>query len=269
MSNSTFVVPRTMTLIGKPVIYFTATLAVAAGALAPITARAESASDIYKKMTDVYANAKSYQGTIIRIEKGKTKDGKPASKTVSVRISFKAPNKYNVSNTTSVTASGKTQSTGQTMVTDGKVLFMYATDKKLYQHGQVPNENMLSRFFALLPAANGFMLQPDTTLDGHAVYDLRPNIPAKGTAAEIAATKNVKIDILIDKKSYQFLKMTIASPNGSLIQTVNDQAVNGSIADSAFTWTPPAGYKEFKPQPTQGAPTIPGGSGIPGRAPGQ
>jgi len=268
MSHRTFVVPRTLTLTGKPVIYFAATLAVAAGALAPTSARAESASVIYKKMTDVYSNAKSYQGTIIRIEKGKTKDGKPASKTVTVRISFKAPNKYNVSNTTSVTAQGKTQSTGQTMVTDGKVLFMYSADKKLYQHGQIPNENMLSRFFALLPAANGFMLQPDTNLDGHPVYDLRPNIPAKGTAAEIAATKNVKIDILIDKKTYQFMKMTISSPNGSLIQTVNGQSVNGSVADSAFSWTPPAGYKEFKPQSAPGGgPTIPGS--IPGRAPGQ
>jgi len=62
--------------------------------------------------------------------------------------------------------------------------------------------------------------------------------------------------------------MTIASPNGSLIQTVNGQSVNGSVADSAFSWTPPAGYKEFKPQaaPSSG-PTIPGG--VPGRAPGQ
>jgi len=259
-----------MTLTGKPVIYFAATLAVAVGALAPISARAESASEIYRKMTDVYSNAKSYQGTIIRMEKGKTKDGKPASKTVTVKIIFKAPNKYNVANTTSVTAQGKTQSTGQTMVTDGKVLFMYSPDRKLYQHGQIPNENMLSRFFALLPAANGFMLQPDTTLDGHAVYDLRPNIPAKGTAAEIAATKNVKVDILIDKKTYQFLKMTVASPNGSLIQTVNGKSVNGSVADSSFSWTPPAGSKEFKPQAApSGGPTVPGGGGIPGRAPGK
>lgn len=263
MSNRTFVVHRTPTLTGKPVIYIAATLAVAFGALAPAPARAQAASDVYKKMSDVYSYAKSFQGTITRVEKAKTPDGKAASQTVTVKIAFKAPNKYVVTNTRAVNVGGKSQSSVQTMVTDGKTLFMYVPDKKLYQRGQIPNENMLSRFFALLNPVNGFSLLPETNLDGRPAFVLKPNMPLKGTPTEIANAKKVKINVLIDKQNYHFLKMIIESPNGNLVQTVSGQSVNGAVPDSIFAWTPPAGYKEFK------APAASGGPAVPGRAPGQ
>jgi outer membrane lipoprotein-sorting protein len=264
MSNRKFVVPRTTTLTGKPVIYFGAALALAFSALAPIPAHAESASVIYKRMSDVYAFAKSFQGTIVRSENGKTPDGKPATQVVTVKVSFKAPNKYLVVNSKAVNVGGKSQTTGQTMVTDGKALYMFAADKKLYQKGQIPNENMLSRFFALLNPVNGFTLLPDSTVNGHPAFVLKPNLPVKGTPTELANAKKVTVNLLIDKQTYQFLKMTITSANGSLTQSVNGQVLNGNIPDSVFAWTPPAGYKELKSQSAPG-----GGPTIPGRAPGQ
>ncbi len=263
MSNRKFVVHRTSTLTGKPVIYFAATLAVAFGALTPTPVNAQSATEIYKKMSDVYATAKSFQGTIVRSEKVKTKDGKLATQMVSVKINFKAPNKYLVTNTKAVNVGGKSQTSSQAMVTDGKTLYMYSPDRKLYQRGQVPTENMLSRFFSLLNPVNGFALLTNSNLNGRAVFVLAPNLPTKGTPAEIANAKKVKISLLIDKQNYQFLKMTIDSPNGNLVETISGQAVNGAVSDSVFVWTPPASYKEFKP------PTNQGGAGVPGRIPGQ
>jgi outer membrane lipoprotein-sorting protein len=236
-------------------------MAVVIGAVTPVAARAQAASDVYKKMSDVYSYAKSYQGTIVRVEKGKTPDGKSASQSVTVKISFKAPNKYLVNNVRSVNVGGKSQNTDQTMVTDGKALFMFSPDKKLYQRGQVQNENLLSRFFALLNPANGFSLLPESTVNGHAAFVLKPNLPTKGTPTEIANAKKVKINIMIDKKTYQFLKMTIDSANGNLTQSVNGQSVNGNVPDSLFAWTPPVGYKEVKPQTPSApgaAPTAPG-----------
>ena len=264
MSNRKVVGHRTTTLTGKPVISVAAALVVSFGALAPTAAHAQSASDIYKKMSDVYAYAKSFQGTIVRSEKGKTPDGKPATQVVTVKIAFKAPNKYLVNNSKAVTVAGKSQSSGQVMVTDGKALFMYAPDKKVYQRGQVPNENMLSRFFAVLNPANGFTLLPDSNVNGRAAFVLKPNVPLKGTPQEIANAKKVTVNLMVDKQNFQFLKMTISSANGNLTQSVNGQVVNGTVPDSVFVWTPPAGYKEMK------APTAPtGGPTIPGRAPGQ
>lgn len=262
MSNRKFVVHRTTTLTGKPVIYFAAALAVAAGACAPVAARAQAASDIYKKMSDVYSFAKSYQGTIVRTRKGKTPDGKPASRIETVHISFKAPNKYLVNNTVAVSVGGKNQKSDQMMTTDGKALYMYSAEKKMYQRGQILNENILGRFFALLNPVNGFALLPDTTVNGRAAFAIKPNMPTKGTPEQLANAKKIAITIMIDKQNYQFLKMTIVSANGSDTQAVNGQTVNGPVPDNIFSWTPPAGYKEIKPQPAQGG-------AMPGRAPGQ
>lgn len=262
MSKGKFAVHRTSTLTGKPVFYFAATLAMTAGALLPLQAQAQSASDVYKKMSDVYAYAKSFQGTIMRSESGKA-NGQAATQNVTVKVSFKAPNKYLLDKKQTVVVGGKSQSASQIMVTDGKALYMYVPDKKIYQRGQVQNANMLTQFFALLKPENGFMMLPETTVNGHAAYALQPNVPTKGPAEQIANAKKVKIVILIDKKNYQFLKMTIVGPTGSLSQTVSGQVVNGNVADSLFNWTPPAAYKEIKPQPTGGGPTIPG-AGTPG-----
>lgn len=253
---------RTTPLTGKPVFYFAAALGLSV--LAPMTAQAQAASDIYKKMSDLYANAKSYQGTISRTESGKMKDGKAASQTITVKINFKAPNKYNVNNKRSVTVNGKTESSSQLLITDGKSMFVVLPEKKMYQRGVVQNENMLSRFFAQMNPANGFTLLPETNINGRAAFAIKPNLPANAKPEVVAQAKSINITLFIDKKTYEFLKMTITSPNGHLIQTVSGQALNGNVPESVFVWTPPAGYKEAK-QPT-GAPTAPT---IPGKAPGQ
>ena len=269
MSNWKFVVPRTTILTGKPVIYLAATLASVACLLAPFTARAQSASEIYKRMTDVYANAKSYQGTIVRVEKGKTPNG-PASQTISIKISFKAPNKYVVENKSSTTVGPKSQSSDHWMVTDGKALFMYSPQQKIYQRGQIRNENMLTRYFAVMNPVDGFALLPETAINGRPTFVLKPNAPTRSTPAQIANAKTVKIAILIDKQTYQFIKMTITGKDGNLVQSVNGQSLNGSVPDSLFKWTPPAGYREIKaPSAPGGGPAIPGNGGAPNRAPGR
>lgn len=257
MSNRKFVVPRT-TPTGKSVIYFAATVAVAVGALSPIPAQAQSASEVYRRMSEVYTFAKSYQGTIVRVENGKMSDGKSASQSVTIKISFKAPNKYLVNTLKSMTTGGKTQSFDQTMVTDGKSLFMFSPVTKLYQLGQIQNENQLSRFFALLTPVDGFSLLPESTVKGRTVFVLTPNIPLKDTPAERANAKKVKITLMVDKQNYQFLKMTIESATGQLTQSVSDQRLNAPVPDSLFVWTPPASYKKIKAQiaPTRG-PKVP------------
>jgi outer membrane lipoprotein-sorting protein len=267
MSNRNFVANRAAQLTGKPVIYFAATLAAASFAFVPITARAQSAADIYKKMSDVYANAKSYQGTIVQTNIGKSQDGKAARQTVKVNINYKAPNKYNIVNNRTVTVGPTTQTDSQGMVSDGKSVYMYAPSKKLYQRAPVQNQSILARFFAQLKASNGFTLLPATTVNGRAAYVLKPNAPTQGSPAEIANAKNVNIAVMIDKQNYHLLKMTLVSPSGSMSQMVSNQVVNGNIPDSAFAWTPPAGYKEFVPPPAPNG--APGGPGVPGRAPGR
>ncbi len=234
----------TDTLKGKPALYFSILLAV--GVLVPFRAQSQSASEIYKRMSDMYAYAKSYQGTVVRIQKGETSDGKSASQTVTIKIAFKAPNKYFVNTMTSVNVSGKAQSFDQTMVCNGKASFTFSTSRKLYQREQIPNENMLSHFFALLTLENGFEVLPDSKLDGRPVFVLKPRLPLKGSATDLANAKKIKINMLIDKQSYQLLKITMESPTGNLVQTVSGQTVNGIVPESMFAWTPPANYKEFK-----------------------
>ncbi len=238
---------RTTIMKEKPVNYCAVVLAVVFGIFALSSARAQSASDVYKKMTDIYANAKSFQGTIVRVEKGTRPDGKRGTQTVTIKIWFKAPNKYVVNNVTSATISGRSKSSDKTMVTDGKSLFMYSRSEKAYQRGQIPNENMLSRFFAVLNPVNGFLLLPETTVKGRATFVLKPDMPTKGVPTERA---NAKVTIIIDKQNSQFLKLTIVTANGTLIQSANDQLMNINIPDSIFVWTPPTDYKEVKPPPS-------------------
>ncbi len=261
MSKWKFVVHRTPNLTGKPVIYFAISLIVAVTALKPRPADAQSASQLYKKMADVYTYAQSYQGTIVRVEKGRMPNGKSATQTVTVKVSFKAPNKYFVNTMKSANIGGMSQNSNQTTVTDGKSLFTFSPEKKLYQRGQIQNENLLSRFFAQINPVSGFMLLPDSTVNGRTAFVFKPNLPLKGTPAELANAKKIKITLMIDKLNYQFLKMTIESANGNLIQSVSGQVVNGSIPDSVFVWTPPPGYKEVKAQtaPSSG-PIVPGRS---------
>jgi outer membrane lipoprotein-sorting protein len=249
---------RTPTLTGKSVIYFAAVLAVITSVLAPIPGYAQSASEVYKKMASLYSNAKSYQGTIVRVQTGKAPDGEPAVQTVTLKIQFKAPNRYFVNNLTSVSIGSKRQSSDQTMVCDGKKLYIFSSEQKLYHRGQIPNENMLSNFFALLTAANGFRLLPETTVNGRTAFVIKPNLPLKATLTQLANAKKVKITVMIDKQNFQFLKIAFESASSNLTQSVSGQVVNGSISDSVFVWTPPAGYKEEKAQtgPTSG-PVVP------------
>ena len=225
MSNRNFVMPQTTTLTGRPVIYFAAVLAVAAGTLTPVTARAQAAADVYKKMSDLYAHSKTYQGTIVRVEKGKMPNGKPASQTLTIKIKYKSPNKYVVENKKAVSMGGKSQTTDQFMVTDGKGLFMYSPEKKLYQRGPIQNDNLLTRFFGLLNPINGFTMLPASNVNGRAVFVLKPNAPTKGTPEQLANAKKVSVAIMIDKQSYQFVRLSIQSASGSLVQTATGQTV--------------------------------------------
>lgn len=256
MSKGKFVL-RTTPLTGKPVFYFA--VALGFSALAPMSAQAQAASDVYKKMNDVYSYAKSYQGTMTRSEVGKTQDGKSVSLLLVVKINFKAPNKFNVTYTRTVKANGKTQTNVNQMITDGKSMYLLVPEKKMYQRGPVQNENLLSRFFAPWSPANGFTLLPETKVDGRPAFAIKPNLPPNAKPEDVAKMKTANFQILIDKKNYQFLKLTLTGPNGTMNQTVSGQVLNGSVPDSLFVWSPPAGYKEVKP-PTQSgaAPTIPG-----------
>jgi outer membrane lipoprotein-sorting protein len=259
MSNRKFVVPQITNFPGKPVSYLTAVLVVGANVLVPVTASAQAASLIYKRMTDLYSYATSYQGTINRVEKGKLPNGKSASQTLTVNISFKAPNNYVVESKKAIDLGGKSESSLQIIVANGQGLFVYFPDKKEYQRGPVQNENLLSRFFAQLNPVNGFLLLPEATVNGHPAFVLKPNLPAKATPEQLANAKRLKIVIAIDKKNYQLLRLTIESPHGYLTQTATGQTVNGSIPDSLFVWVPPVGYKEIKSPTTNilgGAPGL-------------
>ncbi len=252
---------RTTVQSRKATSLFASTLlAVLYTASTPLPAGAQAnGADIYKKMTDVYSNAKAYQGTITRLEKGQTPQGKPATQTTTVKINFKAPNKFLVANTTSGASAGKSVTMHQSMVCDGKSLVMFSTDKKLYQKAPAPTDNTLARFFAVLNPTVGFTLQPETTVNSRPAYVLKPNVPANLTPQQKEQAKKVKILLMVDKQTYQFLKLTIDSGKGSLVQTVTGQVLNGTVAESQFSWTPPAGYKEQTPPPsTGGAPSIPG-----------
>ena len=245
------------------VLFTASALALASLAGAPGAARAQgNASDIYKKMTAVYANAKSYQGTVIRQEKGMTPQGKPATQTTTIKINYKAPNKFLVANTTRSSSGAKTVVVHQSLVSDGKSMVMFTPDQKLFQRAPVPVENTLTRFFALLNPTIGFTLQPDSSFNSRPAYVLKPNIPPNLNAQQLEQAKKANILLLIDKKTFQFLKLTISSAKGSLVQSASGQTLNGAISDSVFIWTPPASYKE-QVRPQQGAPGG-GGPSIPG-----
>src|SRR5690349_944645 len=76
-------------------------------------AQADQAQDVLKKMGDVYRNAKSFEGTVSIRQKGKGRDGKPASVTTTQSIKYKSPNLFVVD--LKASATGGTTLHGNTM----------------------------------------------------------------------------------------------------------------------------------------------------------
>jgi outer membrane lipoprotein-sorting protein len=234
----------------------------------PLTAHADTqAETVLKKMLALYQNAKTYHGTITMQQGGAAKDGKPYSLTQIQEVSYKSPNMIRVQIKLSGTGAAANVS-GQSRLTtaDGKSSYQYIPSQKMYMKG--PVQPVLPKPFPAtlkLDMTTAKML-PGSSLDGHSVYMVQaqgvlpPNVPADKLAQAKAA---LTFDFAIDKSTYYLLQFT---PGKQKPIVLSNQTVNGSIADSAFVFTPPPGSKLYTPPPQGSMPPgglIPGGSGAP------
>lgn len=238
--------------------------------LMPFAARAADteAQSVLKKMLALYQNARTYHGTITMQQAGAAKDGKQYSLIQIQEISFKRPNLVRVQIKLSGTGAAANVS-GQSRLTtsDGKMQYQYIPSQRMYAKG--PAQATLPPPFPAtlkLDMTTAKMLS-GTSLDGHSVFmvqaqgALPPNVPADKLAQAKAA---LTFDFAIDKSNYYLLRFT---PGKQKPIVLSNQSVNGSIADSVFTFVPPAGSKLYTPPPAGSMPPggslAPGGSGAP------
>lgn len=224
------------------------------------------AQTILKKMLALYQNAKTYHGTITVEQAGAGKDGKSFSVTQVQEISYKSPNLIRVAVkwTGTGAAAGVSARSGVTTV-DGKAAYQYIPSQKMYAKG--PAQATLPKPFPAslkLDLSTAKML-PGSSADGHPAYLIQAQgeLPATVPPDKIAQAKAaLTFDFAIDKNTYYLLRFT---PPKQKPVVLSNQTVNGPIAASVFTFTPPPGTKLYTPPPAGAG--GPGGAIAPG-APG-
>jgi len=246
----------------------------------------ESASDILKKMADVYTKAKSYQVTVTTMQTGKNPQGKPFTVTQTEHIWYQTPNMFHKSvklaGTGSAPGAEQLKQRQGEIYSDGKTATMYVPSKKMYQKQPVPPTVMLAQLVDLLRlvpsgAREGVTLLPNSaTVGGRPVYiiELKPvmpkNLKPEQQKQYTAGVKQFKQfpRFLVDKQNYNLLEYSLSTVAGSAKVDLGSQVFGGNIPANLFAFTPPPGSKEFKaPTPPPGGPGVPGGA-PPGVVPG-
>ena len=248
--------------------------------------RAETAASIVKKMVDVYTKAKSYQVSVVTLQSGKTPDGKAFSVTQTERVQFQSPNRFHKSVKVAGTGAAATGPGAQQLATrqgeifsDGKTATMYVPSRKMYQKQPIPPTVQIAQLVDLLrlvPPANrpGLTLLPTAaTVHGRPAYviEIKPVTPPNLKPADLKkyqdGLKQFKQypRFMIDKQNYSLLEYSLSTTQGNAQVSLMSQVFGGAIPPNAFTFTPPAGSKEYKAPATP-----PGGTpgGLPGGVPG-
>ena len=280
---------RSICAIGSSLAFGALSLFITSTAIA-----AETPATILKKMADVYTKAKTYQASVITLQTSKTPDGKSYTVTETDRVQFKSPNLLHKSVKLTGTGAAATPQGAQQLAlrsveifSDGKSATMYVPFKKMYQKQPVPPSIQLAQIVALLQAVPpinqpGLTLLPNTAnVEGHMAYIIEvkpvppPNLKAADQQKFQAYLKQFKQypRLMIDKQNYTLLEYTVTTAAGSAHANLSSQVFGGDIPASAFTFSPPAGVKEFVAPKAPaggalGAPGgIPGGGGVPGGKP--
>jgi len=252
---------------------------------------AENAGDILKKMAENYTKAKSYQASITTTQSGKTPQGKAFTVTQTEHILYQSPNLFHKS--VKATGSGPAMTSQFTeqlatrqgeIYSDGKSATMYVPAKKMYQKQPVPPNVLIAQLVDLLRLVPGStrpglaLLPTPATVKGRRAYviELKP-VPPPNMKPEdkkkydegLKAFKQYP-RFMIDKQNYNLLEYSMVTSTGTALVDLTSQVFGAPLPASAFTFTPPAGAKEFKAPPpgprpggapggAPGGPTVPGG----------
>jgi outer membrane lipoprotein-sorting protein len=249
-------------------------VALSATAAVALPAGAQTAQDILKKVENVYAKANSYQGSMTIKQSGKGRDGKPATVTQTQQIKYQGPNKVRVQVTATGTGSAAADApkVNSTVVSDGKSMYVYNIAMKQYMKRPAPPTFPLRQLLAtVIPnsATQNVKLLAPATVAGRPVFVLEikqtlpPNAPPE-TKAQFAKVKPAQV--MIDKQSYQVVRIRRSAAENSLEVTFGPQSFNKPLPGSTFAFTPPPGVKEFVPPANPaggGVPGLPGGGGAP------
>lgn len=253
-------------LLSLYVLSHTGQMAHAAGGDAP---------GILTKMKAVYHEAKTYRCTLVMSQNGTTRDGKAFTLTKTQQVEYKAPNLLHASIKLTGTGAAANAGNSVTLYADGKNIYQYYPSQKRYTKAPESVPVSIDQIVDLLravpdKATTGLSLLPDSTVKGHAVYQIAytlqmpPSLPAdKQKQWKEFMAKSEPIHYAIDKKSYLLLRLTQKLNGVALTVDLNDQTLNSNISSGTFTFTPPAGSKLYVPQmpPQGGIPGAPGGPG--------
>lgn len=244
--------------------------------LSAMPSLANQAGDILQQMGNTYKNAKTYQARIIQRVSGKSQQGQPFTTTITRQIRFQSPNRFLIQESAEGTGAAAKVHGGQTVVSDGKSMVIYAPTAKKYQRRPVPPTVSLPQLFALMrlnvmpqPNISSASLLADTSVGGHPAYNivvkptLRGGVPAAQRAQAEAALKKAKpIHVAIEKNSNTLLLLDQTLGTSAIHIEMSGQQVNGALGDNAFNFAIPAGATEVKASPggMPGQPGAPGGA---------
>ena len=190
-----------------------------------------------------------------------TIQGTAFSGTFNTEIWNIAPDKYR---TTVLSSSAAQFPAGSILVTDGKQVWQYDPVKKVVYTGPLPsNATSGSSFGAgsqgqfilnlvqiVFTHSDATLISSSATVNGHTAYDIHVVPQAQSSAKAPVPTStagadfNYDGDIFIDKTSMLPVQVNLnAGSIGQITLNVPTLVLNASIANSTFTFVPPAGTK--------------------------
>ena len=241
-----------------------ALLAVVAG-----KANAEkNGEQILSKVNAVYGTARSFEGNLITIQKGQTKEGKIGTVTVNQQLAYKDNGMFALHRNTVATGGPKTVHDTSMAVSDGKHVTVYSPTLNKYQIKPTPpvKITLLVLLQGIIPASSnpGATLLAPTNINGRAAFVVQLRSPsAKDLPATVTPAQRQEFltklksfhapEFTIDKENFHILKITRSMGPNSMELNFISQSLNGLIADSAFKFKVPSGAKLAvapAPQPT-------------------
>ena len=215
-------------------------------------AKAQTPEAIVKKVDSAYRNAKTFDCSFSMKQSVRTTEpGKSVILNSQNRYKYHGPSQFYLE----LKANPTGRTITQISVSNGKTLYVYVPERKLYKKGAAPASvrTPFGLFRSMIPdpKKNKLTMKAATTINGKAVYviDVSSLAEPKPGQPKVAAT------LYIDKTTSALLRFSSTGGSRSLEMTVAAIDFKPNFPASAFEFTPPSEAKEFTGAPM--TPTVP------------
>ncbi len=203
-------------------------------------------SAIVKTTTALYANARTFRGSEHVYQSGKTPKGQ-YSFSVTMQVIHTSPNKVYIHQIAKGTGIASKLNRESISVSDGKTIYNYLIEKKIYTRSPAPPSIPTLDMAMLLPKLSNLKLIGSRTVQGVKAYVIEGMPPIPANIPPQVRAKIKPVEFAIGVASHLLLELHIDNITSSDQFTFSNQVINSSIPASKYHFNLPKGARLIMP----------------------